>query len=154
MPIDINLDNVEPWKGLALPPGLHQVRCAEAEEGTSAGGHFELHFTWEATGGEHQGGTVQDWVQVTDATLGKVRQVLDACGVQVPGGQFKLGASLFDGRVCDVVVRERPKPDGTPRLEVMGYQRPRSRSDVPGAGPGEFQHPQNAGSQYGERAPF
>src|SRR5262245_60530703 len=57
MPIDVNLDNVEAWKGGAvLPPGHHLVRCTDAEEGRSSGGHPELHLTWEATAGEHAGG--------------------------------------------------------------------------------------------------
>lgn len=141
MPITITLDNVESWKGGAmLSPGSHPVRCTDAEEGRSAGGHFELHLTWEATAGAEKGGTIQDWVQVTQTTLGKVRQLMEACGIQVPAGQFELGAGKLQGAQCVVVVRERPKPDGTPRLEIVAYQRAVPGSDLGDNQGREFVH--------------
>jgi hypothetical protein len=124
MPITINLDGVDPWKGGAvLPPGSHPVKCIDAEEGRSAGGYPELHLTWEAVAGPDRGGTIQDWVQITQSTLGKIRQLLDACAVEVPAGEFQLGPNQLRDRGCVVVVRERLKPDGTPRNEIVAYQR-------------------------------
>lgn len=132
MPISINLDGVDSWKGGAvLSPGSHPVRCVDVEEGRSSGGHFELHLTWEATGGPEQGGSIQDWVQVAPTTLGKVRQLLEACAVQVPSGEFELRAEQFRGAHCTIVVRERRKPNGDMRAEIVAYSR---TSDVPSDG--------------------
>jgi hypothetical protein len=124
MPTNINLDGVEPWKGGSLlSPGTHPVKCIEAEEGRSSGGHFELHLTWEAVAGPERGGTIQDWVQVTGTTLGKVRQLLDACRVEVPTGDFSLGAASFHDAYCAIVIREKPKQSGGTRSEIVAYQR-------------------------------
>jgi hypothetical protein len=141
MPITINLDGVEPWKGgQVLPVGRHLVRCIDAEEGRSSGGHFELHLTWEAIAGEAAGGAIQDWVQVTDATMGKVRQLLEATQT-VPSGDFSLGAAQFRGATCEVVVRERPNQKGELRAEVAAYSLPAKGSDVTPAGASrEFAH--------------
>jgi hypothetical protein len=131
MPISISLENVEPWKGgTVLSPGSHPVRCTDAEEGRSAGGHFELHLTWEATAGPEKGGTIQDWVQVTQTTLGKVRQLMEACALSVPAGEFELGAGKLQGAQCVVVVRERPTNKGTMRNEIVAYQRVTPSSDL------------------------
>lgn len=121
--VEINLDGVEAWKGgEILPAGRYQVECVEAEHGKSAGGFFELQLTWEALNGEHQGGQLRDWVQVTESTFGKVKQLMLAVGATLPSGQFKLTAAPFKGRRCEIIARDRPKPDGTPRTEVAAYE--------------------------------
>lgn len=142
MPITINLDGVEAWKGGAvLPVGTHLVRCTDAEEGKSKGGHYELHLTWEAIAGEHAGGTIQDWVQVNEATLGKVRQLMEAAAVQVPSGDFSVSPQMFRGAVCVILVREKAKPGtGDLRSEIVAYSTAPKGSDVPDAKPGEFVH--------------
>lgn len=141
-PITINLDGVDAWKGGAvLPKGRHLCRCIDAEEGRSSGGHFEIHLTWEAITGEATGGQIQDWVQVTEASLGKVRQLLEAAHVSIPSGEFSLAAKPFLHATAEVVVREGRKQDGTERLEVAAYNPPPAQSDVtpPNAG-AEFAH--------------
>lgn len=131
MPITINLDGVEAWKGgQVLPVGRHLCRCTTAEEGRSSGGHFEIHLTWEAITGDATGGQIQDWVQVTEGSLGKVRQLLEAARVQVPSGEFSLSAPPFVDKTAELVVREGHKPDGTPRMEVAAYNPPPAQSDL------------------------
>lgn len=130
MPITINLDGVEPWKGAAvLSKGTHLVRCIDAEEGTSSGGHHEIHLTWEAVAGDEKGASIQDWVQITETTLGKVRQLLEATRLPIPSGEFSLEARPFLGTSAEIVVRERARPDGQLRNEIAAYNAP--RSDVP-----------------------
>jgi hypothetical protein len=144
-PITINLDGVEAWKGgQVLPVGRYLCRCTDAEEGRSSGGHFEIHLTWEATTGEHTGGQIQDWVQVTENSYGKVRQLLEAARVPIPSGEFSLAAAPFLNTTAEVVVREGHKQDGTPRMEVAAYNPPSGKSDVPGAQAGEFVHAGNS----------
>lgn len=155
MPITLNLNGVEAWKGGAmLPVGTHSVRCIDAEEGRSKGGHYELHLTWEAPSGEHAGGQIQDWVQVTETTYGKVRQLLEACQVQVPAGEFSLEPKMLLGTTCSVVVREKAKPDGMLRAEIVAYNPAVKGSDVPGAQSGEFVHAGNSSNQADDPPPF
>lgn len=155
-PISVDLTNVEAWKGgQTLPKGRHLCRCTEAEDGKSSGGHFELQLVWEAIQGEAEGGRIQDWVQVTDATLGKVVQLMQATGLTIPQGQFSLTAEPFKGRTAYIIVREGTKPDGSPKVEVAAYDPPETMrgSDVPGARQGEFQH-QQASQADRDAAPF
>jgi hypothetical protein len=141
MPITINLDGVEAWKGAQmLPPGRHLCRCIDAEEGRSSGGHFELHLTWEAITGEHTGGQLQDWVQVTQSALGKIRQLLNATGADVPAGEFSLSAQMFRGRTAELVAREGRKPNGDVRMEVAAYNAPPKGSDLGTDQGREFTH--------------
>jgi hypothetical protein len=154
-PITINLDGVEPWKGgSVLPPGRYLCRCTDAEEGRSKGGHFEVHLTWEATTGEHTGGQIQDWVQVTESSLGKVRQLLEACRVSIPSGEFSLSAAPFRGTSAEVVVREGTKQDGTPRMEVAAYNPPSGRSDLGENQGAEFAHAAAGNSAQANEPPF
>jgi hypothetical protein len=123
MPIEIDLTGVEPWKGGdILPAGGHDVVCVEAGEGTSSGGHYQLELTWAAYTGEHQGAQLRDWVHVTEQTLGKVVQLLTAVGIPLPQGRFTLAPQPFLGKRCHIVARDRPKPDGTPKTDIVAYE--------------------------------
>lgn len=147
MPTKINLDGVESWKGgTVLSAGTHPVKCIDVEEGRSSGGHFELHLTWEATAGPERGGTIQDWVQVTPTTLGKVRQLMEACAIGLPTGEFELTAGQFRNAGCTIIVRERPNNKGQTRNEIVAYQR---TSDVP-----SDLAPAGAGAKRDDPVPF
>lgn len=126
-PLEINLDGVEPWKGGdILPIGDHLSRAVEVEEGKSSGGHFQLEVTWEAVAGDFTGGQIRDWVVVTENSMGKVKSLLMSCGVDVPAGAFALSADMIKGRAAMILVRNQPKPDGTPQNRVVAYQAPSS----------------------------
>jgi hypothetical protein len=141
-PLEINLDNVEPWKGGdMLPEGKHLCRAVETEEGKSSGGHFQIEVTWEAVAGDYIGGQIRDWVVVTENSMGKVKSLLLCCGIDVPAGGFSLSADLIKGRACEIVVRPQPKPDGTPALKVVAYQAPSSDATPPAATMGTAAQP-------------
>ena len=126
-PLEINLDNVEAWKGGdILPKGTHLVRAVEVEEGTSSGKHYQLEITWEAIAGDYVGGQLRDWVVVTENSMGKVKSLLMCCGVNVPAGGFSLSPELIKGRACMIIARDEPKPDGQLVTKVVAYQAPSS----------------------------
>lgn len=154
-PIPVDLTEVEAWSGAGiLPPGTHVCRIEDAEEGESSGGHPQIQLDLRAITGEHEGGTIRDWIVVIPATLGKVRAVLEAADVEIPEGAFELDASVFVGRLVRIVVREEPSPDGTRRARVKAYERPDGaelRSDVPADMSGL---PGNGQAKGDDRIPF
>lgn len=119
----LSLDNVEAWAaGDILPPGTHVCRIDNATEGTSRGGHPQIELDLRCTVGEFEGGTLKDWVVVTQASLGRVRQLLEASGLDIPPGEFELDASALNGRPVQIIVREETKPDGGTATRVKGYE--------------------------------
>jgi hypothetical protein len=123
MTINMNLDGVEPWAaGEILPPGEHVCRIDSAEESTSSGGHPQFELEMRCTAGDYVGGSIRDWIVITSATLGKVRQLLEATGLQIPSGAFAFDASSLRGRGVKILVREEPTQDGTgTRSRVKAY---------------------------------
>jgi hypothetical protein len=114
------LDDVEAWKGGAiLPPGWHDVRVAEVEEGTSTGGHPEARLKMECP----EGG-IRDWIAVTKSSLGRVKQILEAFGVEIPSGKFGMDWTTLIGKNVRVFVAEEPKNDGSGQLRstVKAYE--------------------------------
>lgn len=122
-----NLTEVKAWAdGAFLTPGTHPARIIEAEEGLSKEGNPQFELKWEAVAGEEKGGTIREWVVVVPATLGKVRSLMEACGVDIPPGEFELNASDLIGHGCSIVVRKQDPSDKYPK--VVGYSQ---TSDIP-----------------------
>lgn len=125
MTIEMNLDGVEAWKGGAiLPPGSYNCTIASAEEGTSKGGHPQIEVKLEALDGDYAGGTITDWIVITEGSMGRVRQLLEAGDFQIPEGNFALAASDLAGLKVRILVREEPKNDGSGdmRSRVKAYE--------------------------------
>lgn len=129
-PIPMNLNEVETWSGAEiLPAGRHTCKVAEAKESVSSGGHDQIELELEATDGEFVGASIRDWIVITPATLGKVRQVLEAASVSIPEGEFKLDVQSLVGSLVAVTVREE-EYDGKTRNRVKAYDHPKE-TDVP-----------------------
>jgi hypothetical protein len=125
MSIEIpSLNEVDPWKASSiLPPGWHLCDVDSAEEGTSSGGHPQFEIRLMAIEGEHQGSTITDWLVITQGSLGRVKQVLDALGVPIPEGNFSVEARQLIAKRARVLVALEPKQDGSgTRSTVKGYQ--------------------------------
>lgn len=122
MTFELNLDGVEAWKpgGVILRAGTHPVRCVDEEIDTK-GDHPVVTLHLEAIGGEEKGGEIRDWIHVTEASLGKVAQMYEAFGVEVPAGSFKW--IPVKGRQAKALVREEPKYDDPSKTvsKVKGY---------------------------------
>lgn len=122
MTFKLSLDDVEPWKagGVILNPGTHPVRVVD-EEVKLDGDHPVVLITLEATAGEEKGGEIRDWIHVTENTLGRIAQIYQAFGVEIPSGEFEW-ISLRDRR-AKAVVREVPGRDDPSKKfsEVKAY---------------------------------
>jgi hypothetical protein len=101
-----NLEGVEAWSSTTiLPPGKHQVTITEAKEGTSSGGHPEIEMQFSGDQGE-----IREWLQFTERTFGKVKQFMEAVGVQAkPGEDFPTGE--LEGKRLGIMVTTEPRQD-------------------------------------------
>jgi hypothetical protein len=130
IPIDQDLNEVDAWEGgEILPPGTHVCHIDDAIEGTSSGGHPQIEVKLRAASGEHEGGTITDWIVVIPSTLGKVKSLLEAAAVKIPEGNFDLDSQILVGQLVQILVREEPY-QGEMRSKVKGYSKP---SDAPQA---------------------
>jgi hypothetical protein len=114
------LDSVEAWKGGAvLPPGWHDIRVAEVSEGTSSGGHPQAELKME-----NPEGSIRDWVTVTAESLGRVKQVLEAFGIEIPEGKFAMDWAQLAGCSARIFVAEEQKNDGSGQMRstVKAYE--------------------------------
>lgn len=130
-----NIDKEEAWNvSQVLPPGWHNVKIVSSEEGQSSGGHPEIELELESLLGE---GRMKDWIVVTSQSLGKVRQLIEAAGVQIKGGVWEFDPALLTGAEVSILVRVEPKlsdPSQTVH-KVVGYEMPRG-GHTGGAGNG------------------
>lgn len=120
MTLTADLTNVEAWAaGDILPPGTHQVMVISAEEGKSSAGNPQLEIEMQAVAGEHEGGTIRDWIHFTPKTAGKVKQVLEAFGM-TSDGSVSVEASDFVNKKAQILVREEPY-NGEMKTKVKAY---------------------------------
>lgn len=128
MGFKLSLDDVEPWKGggLILRTGTHPIRVVDEEikepgKDGYDGDHPVVVLTLEAIGGEEKGGEIRDWVHITAEALGRVAQLYEAFGVEVPSGEFEWIS--VKGKQAKIVVREKPgRSDPSKKFsEVSSY---------------------------------
>lgn len=120
------LKDAEAWKGGGvLPAGYHTVKIEDAKEGTSSGGHpqFELEFGNDT-------GSIRDWLVVVPTTIGKVKQLVDATGIELADEEITAG--MLQGRRLMIHVRMEPHQDPAKgeRARVNEYL-PLKNGDVP-----------------------
>lgn len=109
-PLDLTgIEAEEAWGSAAvLPPGRHLCRITEAREGQSSGGYSQLELRLEAIDGPQAGFSIGDKQVVTPGSLGKVRQILEAAGVDVSEGMGAFEPHTLLGRRVVVFVGQEP----------------------------------------------
>ena len=122
MGIKINLDKVEAWEpsGQLLGPGEHLTEVVHQEE-KNDGDHPEVELKVAAVTGEEEGFEITDWIHITQKSLGRVRQVIEAHGVEVPEGEFEFPNLV--GLKAKTIVRREPKYNDPSKTvtKVKGY---------------------------------
>jgi hypothetical protein len=125
-----------------LGSGDHVVEIREIDgSGNSSGGHPEIHLRVGNNDGE-----IQDWIQVTQNSIGKVVQLTDAAKIERPGDDdvraegtgYRLSEAYLNkllGKTLGVIVRpeqDRMNP-GQTRDRIKGYvvAEKIKKSDVP-----------------------
>lgn len=115
-----DMDKVEAWTGGILPVGPHIVTIEKVEEGKSSGGHDQLELEFVATDGQ---GSIRDWLVVIPSTYGKVKQLLDACGIDTESGDWDFKPDTLRDKTLGIRVGEEPdRQDATKmRKRVLAY---------------------------------
>ena len=122
---------VEAWSArLMLPVGRHTVSILEATEGESSGGHpqFELEFGNDL-------GTIRDWLTYTPNSAGKIRQFLDAVGIESQDGDMEVNEGDLIGKHLMVRIFEEPdREDPSKMRRRVGAYEPATEgaNDLPG----------------------
>jgi hypothetical protein len=132
--IDLSgMDEVEAWKsptGGILAAGTYLVACTSAEVGKSSTQKAQIEVELEADSGI---GSIRDWITVTDKSLGRVKAILIAFGIEPEQianlGAFDVGALV--GRKVSITVIEKPNVNDPSKMrsEITTY---RPASDHPG----------------------
>lgn len=123
-----NLEREEAWKvSNILPPGWHVCKITDSQETESGQGNPQIELDLEAIGGDNAGGSIKDWIVVVPQTYGKVKQLLQAAGVEVPAGDAQLDVAVLKGREVSILVKQEPKFDDPSKTvnKVAGYDMPR-----------------------------
>lgn len=123
----INMDGVQPWGGPPLSVGFHQVVVDDVEDKPSSNNNPMFTLTLRAVGGPEAGATIRDRLVFVEAAMGRVRQFMEAAGIEVPEGEFELTADEVKGRKVRVMVREGEPYEGNDgqmrtRNEVVAYE--------------------------------
>ena len=121
-----NIDQAEAWSvSQVLPPGWHNVQVLSAEESQSSAGHPQTELELESLNGD---GKIKDWIVVMEKTLGKVRQLIEAAGLNIQGGAWEFDPVALKGAAVSILVRQEPKygDPSTTVNKVVGYEPPRA----------------------------
>lgn len=162
-----NLSGVEAWRADdQLPPDTYVMQVIEAEESQSSAGNPQIVLDLRVTAGEWRGAEKRDWVTITESSLGRVVQVLEAFGIEIPEGEFEFKPSDLVGKTAEVVLREETyvvapekrkgsDDDGTRTgVKVKGYKPVTPGSDLDNDMSGFDPVTQKMNGQAKEKLPF
>jgi hypothetical protein len=128
-PISVsNLDQVEAWGSGGLPilsPGRHRVRITTADDSEpSTNNNPQIVLDME-----NDYGRCRDWMTViapqpdgTGGNYGKIRQLFEAAGITIQGGNWTLPTDLLVGKTVVVTVAKVPNKQGELKDRVMSYE--------------------------------
>lgn len=140
--IEIDMTGVEAWSSTGiLQPGDHTCKIVEAVETTSASGLPQLQITLESVSPDSAGDQIRDWISLTPQARGRLKQLLEAAGVEVPDGRMTLDLDDLEGRRVKVLVRHA-EYQGQLRSRVKAYEFPQDWVDSAGE---KLEEPQPAG---------
>lgn len=118
---------VTAWSGTgdSLPPGSYVVKVVQAEEAESRNGNPQIVVDLQVCEGDFSGAEIRDWITVTEVSMGRVVQVLQALGFDTDK-DVDLQVAEMVGKRAEVVVREESytNRDGDLKtsMKVKGYR--------------------------------
>lgn len=114
----VNLNETKPWDGEAnmLPPGEYAFEVVNCTLGTSSNNNPQLEFDLTVVAGAdseaYNGAKKKHWVVITDKSAGRVRNIVDACGVSMEAdGSFDSDAFIGTQFIAEVFEDSWDKPD-------------------------------------------
>lgn len=137
----INLGGTTAWAvDDRIEPGSYVAKSVTVERMKSSNKNEQVQVDWRVMGGQYKGAEQRDWITFTESAMGRVVQVIEAIGEQVPQQDFASYGELADwlaeilkkGAVTEMVIRLEPgrKDPSKEFPTIAGYRKP-NPSDVP-----------------------
>lgn len=116
--IEVNFEGVKSFK--TAPEGTYTVEVKEVEQGTSGEGNDKLDWTFQITEGKQKGGLLWTTTSLLPQALFKLRDLLDALGMEVPDDAMELDLDDVVGMTCGVVVYHEDY-NGKPQAKISDF---------------------------------
>lgn len=110
-------DDFEP-----VPDGWYEVRVERAEETTASTGSPGVKVALIIEGGDFDGRWIWDRIWFTPKSMAFSRDKLEAIGITIPDGKFRLNPSDLVGRRCAVRTKQE-EYNGKLDAKVAAYDR-------------------------------
>lgn len=104
--IILDMTNVESGGSRRFPEGDYVVEITKVEKGTSQYGNSQLIVTYTITEGKFEGKTIKDYMQLTEKSLWRVGNLLDAVGIKWSKKKFKLPSDDLLGKELGVTLTD------------------------------------------------
>lgn len=124
-----------------LTAGNHVVTVAQVDgTTTSSGGYPQIELRLE-----NENGSIRDWLVITPATFGKIAQVIQALGADLPDehtqvsqDDHRIEQSYLDswkGKKVGIIARDEPAYNDPTKMRtrIKGYIAPEKLADMPPA---------------------
>lgn len=116
--IELNFEGVKSFK--APPEGTYTVEVDSVEQGESAEGNAKLDWQFSITEGKNKGSKLWTTTSLLPQALFKLRDLLDALGMDVPDDVMELDLDEVVGMSCGVVVYHEDY-NGKPSAKISDF---------------------------------
>ncbi len=123
--VGIDLGNYHETTGDKVNPGRYRLVVVDAHKEVSKQQNDMIVVEHRVEGGEFDGSTLIDRLVLTEKSLFRVVNFLQACGFPTPKRQLNFRMSQFKGKVVDADVEDGEPYKGRVKSEIRGYSRVR-----------------------------
>lgn len=119
----IDLSSYKERVGARVAPGRYRVQVEDVEATESNNGNDMVNLWLRITGGEFDGHTIIDRLVLTERSMFRVVNFMQAIGMPTPRKRLRLNISKFVGRTLEIDVEDGEPYRGQVKSEVRGYMR-------------------------------
>lgn len=120
---DIDLSNYKDRVGARVDPGVYRVQVEDVEADKSAAGNPMINVWYRITGGAFDGSTIVDRLTMTEKSMFRVVNFMQAIGLPTPKRKLQINIRRFVGQVLDIEVHDGEPFNGRIKSEVLTYMR-------------------------------
>jgi hypothetical protein len=104
-----------------LPEDNYKVRVKSVKHETSKAGNPMLVWEFEIVGGKFEGKMLRERTVLQENSLWKLKQLLEAMGIQVPSKRVALDLARYPGKMLGVAVVDDEPYEGRVNSKVSDY---------------------------------
>lgn len=119
----IDLTSYKERVGARVPAGRYRVQVEDVESAESSKGNPMINLWLRITGGEYDGHTIVDRLTLTDRSMFRVVNFMQAIGMPTPRKRMRLNIKKFVGRTLEIDVEDGDPFRGQIKSEVRGYMK-------------------------------